>query len=52
MTTYKRKKFGMTEKMLKSITFADSERYEIDESKLTPAERIKMRNFLNDKGLF
>jgi len=40
----------MTQKMLKSITFADSERYEIDDSKLTPAERTKMKNFLNNKG--
>jgi len=52
MTTFKRKRIELTEKMLSSITFADSERYEIDESKLTGLELIKMKEFLNDKGLF
>jgi len=51
MITFKRKKHELTDKMLRSITFADSEQYVIDETKLNAGELKKMKEFLNDKGL-
>lgn len=52
MTTFRKPKFDLTEKMMLAITFADNERYEIDETKLTGPELITMKRFLNDRGYF
>jgi len=52
MTTFRKKKNEITEKMLRSITFADQDRYEIDETKLTGPEIVKMKTFLNERGYF
>jgi len=50
MTTFRKKKHDLTEKIFSAITFADSEKYVVDETKLTPPERIIMKEFLKSKG--
>jgi len=50
MTTFRKKKHDLTEKIFSAITFADSERYEVDETKLNPGELKIMKDFLKSKG--
>jgi len=52
MTTFRKDKEVITQKMLQAVTFADTERYEVDESRLTAQEIIDMKEFLNKRGYF
>jgi len=52
MTIFRRRKEVITQKILQSITFADTEQIEIDEIKLNAGELIIMKEFLNNRGYF